>query len=100
MKFTDLEDKVLELVDEYVAKMEPVTGLDLGLDIRAGHNLLVNPEDGVIAVRKNNARMLEYYGGFEYVDSFFVTGFVDYLFYTGGARVEECLNYYKEKEIA
>lgn len=99
ISFYDMQEQVFELADEYVSNMEQVNGSDLGLDIRAGYTLFVNVGDGVIACPVQFKSMLDYYGGFEYVDSHFVSTMGGYVFYTGGARVQECLDYFiDEKE--
>lgn len=100
MIFYEMQDEVNEIVGQYVDKMESINAADIGLDIRAGYSLLINVEDGVIGCLKNYRSSLDYYGGFEYVESVCIEVLGDYVFYTGGGRVEDCIEHYKEsKEI-
>jgi hypothetical protein len=72
---------------------------DLGLDIRCGR-VLVDAADEIIAVPNHNIRMLDYYGGFEYItegDGRQTVG--DYTFFTCVSdRVQDCFNHLNEKE--
>lgn len=67
-------------------------------DNRAGYTLYIDEE--CIIVDKNDDRMLQYYGGFEYVDKEFRIEIGDYVIYTNGdSRVADCLErYYDEAE--
>jgi hypothetical protein len=97
----DMIESVNTVVERNIQElMEPCTAKDLGLDPRAGYSLFVNED--FIAVSVGNSRSLDYYGGFEYVDSDSTFTVGDYKFYsTESDRVEECVMiYYAEKETA
>ena len=92
MNLFSLIDDVTELTDNYIATMEKVPADKLGLDSRSG-SLFVSPD--CIAVYKANDRALQYYGGFEYVDSEFRHEMGDYVFYSAeDNRVRDHLETY------
>ena len=92
MNLFSLIDDVTELTDNYIATMEKVPADKLGLDSRSG-SLFVSPD--CIAVYKSNDRALQYYGGFEYVDSEFRHEMGDYVFYSAeDNRVRDHLETY------
>lgn len=96
MNFYELQDTVWNMTRDYVLdECVIVKPEELGLDRRCG-KIYVNTEDEVIAVHKDNRRNIEYYGGFEYIDSSCVECAGDYVFYTEHQRVEECFDYLKE----
>lgn len=98
MNFDNMIDQVNDLVEDYVQKLPSVSADKLGLDIRAGHRLLVDTDADIIGVHTSNVRMLDYYGGFEYVDSTCRETVGDYVFFTGGSdRVQDCLEFYNEE---
>ena len=87
----DMIDAVNEVVERNIRKFDQVPASDLGLDIRCGR-LMVDIVDEVIAVPNHNIRMLDYYGGFEYIkegDGRVTVG--DYTFFTSdNERVNDC----------
>ena len=88
----DMIDSVNEVVERNIrTKFIQVAAMDLGLDMRCGR-VLVDIVDEVIAVPNHNIRMLDYYGGFEYVkegDGRVTVG--DYTFFTSdNDRVNDC----------
>ena len=87
----DMIDAVNEVVERNIRKFDQVPASDLGLDIRCGR-LMVDIVDEVIAVPNHNIRMLDYYGGFEYIkegDGRVTVG--DYTFFTSdNKRVNDC----------
>jgi len=100
MKFTDIH----EMIDEINAQVlrtvrEQMTACraeELGLDRRAGYELFVNQD--FIAV-EGGSRELDYYGGFEYVDSQYVTVVGDFKFYSAGdSRVQDHIQQYFETQ--
>jgi hypothetical protein len=99
MNFDNMIDQVNDLVEDYIQNnMVEVSADKLGLDIRAGYRLLVDTDADIIGVHVSNVRMLEYYGGFEYVDSTCRETIGDYVFFTGGSdRVQDCLEFYNEE---
>jgi len=72
-------DEVTEITDNFVAGMGKVPAEKLGLDRRSG-SLFISPD--CIAVYKANDRSLQYYGGFEYVDSQYRHEMGDFVFYS------------------
>jgi len=92
MDLFELIDNVTELTENYVVNMGQVPAKQLGLDNRCG-KLFVSPD--CIGVYKSNDRALQYYGGFEYVDSEYRHEMGDYVFYSAeDKRVSDCLEHY------
>lgn len=97
MSFEDLLDSVDRLVRDFMDKATAVTAEDLGLDRRAAYRIYVTDE--VIAVPKCDDRVLQYYGGFEYVDKEYRRELGDWVFYSAeDDRVAEHLDRYNEVE--
>jgi hypothetical protein len=95
MNLFTLIDEVTELTDNYIGTMEKVPAVKLGLDNRSG-SLFVSPE--CIAVYKSNDRALQYYGGFEYVDSEYRHEMGEFVFYSAeDDRVQGHLQDYLNK---
>ena len=91
----EIESRVEEIIDFYT-EVQPE---DLGLDRRAAYRLYVNED--YIAVQNRDRRTLDYYGGFEYVDSESVFTLGNYTFYSrDDERVNDHLETYFEKEAA
>lgn len=92
--FDELTKKVNDVVESFLVDAVMVTDAKLlNLDYRAGYMFYV--ADEFICVLKSQVRALEYYGGFEYIDSDykFVAG--EYVFYNAeNSRVAECLEYF------
>ena len=99
MNFDNMIDQVNDLVEDYIQdSMVKVSADKLGLDIRAGYSLFVDTDADIIGVRASDVRLLDYYGGFEYVESTCRESVGDYVFFTGGSdRVQDCLEYYNEE---
>jgi hypothetical protein len=92
MDLFTLIDDVTELTDSYVANMDLVPANRLGLDPRCG-KVFVSPD--CIAIHKANDRAVQYYGGFEYVDTEYRHEFGDYVFYSAeDGRVQGHLEQY------
>jgi hypothetical protein len=87
----DMIDAVNEVIERNIRKFDQVPASDLGLDMRCGR-VLVDIVDEVIAVPNHNIRMLDYYGGFEYIkegEGRVTVG--DYTFFTSdNERVNDC----------
>ena len=87
----DMIDAVNEVIERNIRKFDQVPASDLGLDMRCGR-LMVDMVDEVIAVPNHNIRMLDYYGGFEYIkegEGRVTVG--DYTFFTSdNERVNDC----------
>ena len=97
----DMTEAIVEVVERNVRdNFEMVSADRLGLDIRAGYKLFVNED--AIAVAKHNDRTLQYYGGFEYVDSECRVEMGDFVFYMcDDERVREHIEtYYSETKEA
>jgi len=93
----EINAKVEELIN---TEFRTVRSDKLGLDFRSGYWLQVNKD--YIAVRKDERRPLEYYGGFEYVDKENVMVLGDYVFYSSDdERVQDHLDefFMQEKEV-
>lgn len=67
MDLYELIEEVNSKVDSFVDMMEDVSPDVIGLDRRCARKLHIS-EDAIV-VSKLNDRNLQYYGGFEYVDS-------------------------------
>jgi hypothetical protein len=92
MDLFELIDEVTELTDTFIGKMGQVPAKQLGLDNRCG-KLFITPD--CIAVYKGNDRTLQYYGGFEYVDTEYRHEMGDYVFYSAeDGRVRDHLEQY------
>lgn len=65
-------------INKHMTQIHPARD-NIGLDNRAAYTLYISPE--AIAVHKNQDRTLQYYGGFEYVDTEFRKELGDYVFY-------------------
>ena len=95
MNLFTLIDEVTELTDNYIGTMEKVPAVKLGLDNRSG-SLFISPD--CIAVYKGNDRALQYYGGFEYVDTEYRHEMGDFVFYSAeDDRVQGHLQDYLNK---
>jgi len=90
----DMIDSVNEVEERNIrSKFNQVPASDVGLDNRCGR-VLIDVVDEVIAVPNHNIRMLDYYGGFEYIkegEGRITVG--DYTFFTSdNERVNDCFN--------
>ena len=76
-----------------------VSGIEVGLDRRVG-NLYVSKDLDFIAIANPQIRMLDYYGGFEYVDDEYVITLGDYTFYLPDEnRISGCLEYFEVNQL-
>lgn len=95
MYFSEIEevmDDAMQKVQRMLSECPRVTGDKIGLDPRVSSVWIL--EDG-IAVK--NSRFLDYYGGFEYIDSDYIQEVGPYKFYSNDSdRVQEALDYYEE----
>jgi hypothetical protein len=98
MSITDIIYDAEQAIEDYLANLTEVSGKDLGLDPRALHQGWADNE--AIIVSKSSDRSLQYYGGFEYVDTEARTVIGDYVIYTCGndesGRVESSMECWKE----
>jgi len=94
-----LHQTIENAVQKYIEESDVVeigaTGLqELGLDFRCGR-ILISVDEGFVA--SCNPRSIEYYGGWEYIDSEFKLDAGDYRFYDSEAdRVDAVIRYYRE----
>jgi len=91
----EIQQTVAELTDTFTR----VHAIDANLDPRVGF-IYIDPDMRYIAVPTSNRRMLDYYGGFEYVDPESVTVVGDWVFYDSmydRERISRALDYALEK---
>jgi len=92
----ELEQQVEELVNKFIEESGAVcvSALLVGLDIRCGM-VYVSTDLDFIAVSGNG--MINYYGGFEYINSDHIATIGHMTFYSGEhSRVQDCIEYYIE----
>jgi hypothetical protein len=93
----NLEQQVEELVNEYIEESEAVrvSAGDIGLDSRSGV-VYISVNEDFVAV-SGGGRSINYYGGFEYIDSDYIKTIGHMTFYSGEAsRVRDCIAHYIE----
>lgn len=94
--FDTLKREANQLAEEYISDMNDVNPEDLGLDRRAGYNMWV--ADDMIACSSASIGVLDYYGGFEYIEREFRFQLGDYYFFSAYSdRVQDCIEYYQEQ---
>jgi len=92
---SDLIDKANDLAIDYVEQMDLVTADKAGLDPRCGSIWI--GEDCIAVKGSYGKRMIEYYGGFEYVNKDEVFALGEFTFYSSeSSRVSECIDLYLE----
>jgi hypothetical protein len=108
MDLNTLYNKTNALIEEIKEASRPVTAAQLGLDTRCCGELLVlhgkgGTPEAIIAVGPDSKRMLEYYGGFEYVNEDSVirieAGCEEYsitIYPSVEDRVQEALDHYAD----
>ena len=90
----ELQEQIEQMVDQYFEDSSAirVSAEAVGLDARAGY-LFISTEEGWIASR--NTRLLEYYGGFEYIGEEYRVTVGEITFYSEDhSRVADALEYY------
>ena len=93
----ELEKQVEELVNKYIEESEAVcvSARDIGLDYRCGM-VYVSVADDFVAV-SGSGSSINYYGGFEYINSDYITTIGGMIFYSGEhSRVQDAIEYYIE----
>ena len=80
MSVHDLVVEVEEKVEGIILSFTEVRPEELGLDTRCAYKLYINED--YIACRDSDKRNLNYYGGFEYVDSRCVFSLGNFHFYS------------------
>ena len=90
-----IENAVQKYIEESNAVEIGSRGLEeLGLDFRCGR-ILISLDEGFVAAC--NPRSIEYYGGWEYIDSEYKLDAGDYRFYDSEAsRVDSVIGHYRE----
>ena len=94
-----LEQTIENAVQKYIEESDVVEigakGLEeLGLDFRCGR-ILISVNEGFVAAC--SPRSIEYYGGWEYIDSEYKLDAGNYRFYDRDAdRVDAVIRYYRE----
>jgi hypothetical protein len=76
----DFCEAMTEKASRFVGKMTEVSANQLGLDPRAFWGYAYVDESAIV-VTKEQTRLLDYYGGFEYVDKDYRREVGDYVFY-------------------
>lgn len=98
----ELDEKISELIESYIedSYVKSVKGSDIGLDPRAGDDILISEQENWVAVRGDySKRILEYYGGFEYVSADDKKVLGEYTFYFSESnRVRNALECFSEQE--
>ena len=97
MDFSELEDKITDLVDLFIRDLPKVNASKVGLDQRCGE---VYVGEDFIAAYSYNDNRLQYYGGFEYIDKEQRKQYGDLVIYLAESdddRVAECLEFFNEK---
>ena len=92
----EIDEKINDLIEQIVGGPDVVTvnAESVGLDYRSG-TVYISVENDFIA--SASIRSIEYYGGFEYIDSEYTTSLGHIKFYSGEtSRVRDAINYYKE----
>jgi len=90
MNINTLLTEVQGIMFNKMNKMKKVRAEDVGLDERCG-KLMVDDECVIVSI--SGDRKLQYYGGFEYVDSEYRTIMGEYVIYTNdGNRVEAVID--------
>jgi hypothetical protein len=93
MDLSTLEDNIAQLTDQYLNSLRMTDAEGIGLDPRAGYSVYVSTT--AIAVNRNDVRMLDYYGGFEYVDGDDRVDLGDIVvFKNDSSRVQDCIDHY------
>lgn len=94
--FNDISEAASAIVQDLVEWETFVSADKLGLDPRAGRDLVVCND--FVAARLSEVRTLEYYGGFEYVPSECKITVGDAVFYSGYCeRVQDCIDFYNSR---
>jgi len=97
MNVLELVDVIEDQVKEIILSFTEVSPEELGLDTRSAYKLYINED--FIACRDSDKSTLNYYGGFEYVDSQFVISLGNFHFYSiEDSRVSGHLDTFFSKE--
>jgi len=94
MDINELIDEVNEQISDFIEdQMVRIDPVQARLDERVGARIFIN--DDCIAVPKSCDRTMQYYGGFEYVDSEYRVEMADYVFYLAeDSRVQSHIEFW------
>lgn len=93
MTYDKIYDLVEELREQIVSSTTPVEPQDVGLDTRCG--VLLCGDDFVATL---SPRMLDYYGGFEYVKAGVMTIGGMKVYYNADSRVQRVLDFVTKEQ--
>lgn len=96
MSIQELIEQFEVELDEAVHQLPKVRADEIGLDSRCGM-VWVDVEGEAIIVHKSRERTLNYYGGFEYIDSEYVINVGEYVIYREHDRVMECIERFTQE---
>lgn len=93
--FEGLQEAANHLAEEVMLTLPRVSADKLGLDVRAGWAVYVGQD--FLAIKGNTGkRMIDYYGGFEYIDADYRMSVGDWTIYSDqDARVRSCLDHFR-----
>jgi hypothetical protein len=98
--FFDIDSRVADIVETYIQEdCKQGDRNETGLDPRAfGGKFFYNYD--CIIIDSGARRNLDYYGGFEYIDSDYIRQYGDYVIYSAEhERVQEVIDNLMEKEL-
>lgn len=99
MTFEDIQNELENLADNIRAATKNVEPKQLGLDERASYGQLLVGDNFIAAGSRNDDRVLQYYGGFEYVDKDCRLEVGSLVIYSAeDERVQGCLDRLEGKE--
>ncbi len=92
-----VKQQINELAQEFIsANFKRISARDAGLDSNCG-TIFISAD--AVAVYTVNARSINYYGGFEYVDKDDVSVLGEYTVYSADSdRVWDCIDYYESAQ--
>lgn len=95
MSIQELFEEFEIQLDEAIMKLPKVSAEQVGLDKRCG-KLRIDVDYSAVIVHESYQRTLNYYGGFEYIDSEYVTKVGEYIIYREHDRVMECIEHFQQ----
>lgn len=83
-------------MEAYLATLPKVNAVKIGLDRRACYGDHIWVSDDEIIMYETSAHSMNYYGGFEYVDSEHITKFNEFVIYSSeDDRIKDCIEFYR-----
>lgn len=99
MSISDFISEVNHTLNKLVQQMEQVNPVDIGLDQRSSCGPLYINSEWIVSTSAS-AGVLNYYGGFEYVDSHCVLSMGDYVLYSAEhSRVKRHIRRWEEARL-